>query len=126
MKQIKKESGGFLAGRPKRSCFEFGGIAGSGPASGIPAAAVGRPRPRVAAWDGRGGKRGATPATEATPGAPALVPAATGGRFRRPRARRGAQGVNDGSALSFKGLTRDRVNTAGEGWGGCSGHMMQK
>lgn len=42
----------------------------------------------------------------------------------------GTQGVNDDSALSFKGLTRDRVNTVGAG-GMCvcvcrSGHMMQK
>lgn len=36
----------------------------------------------------------------------------------------GTHRVNDDSALSFKGLTRDRVNTVGRG---CrSGHMMQK
>lgn len=54
----------------------------------------------------------------------------------RPRVRRalsaegpaGTQRVNDDSALSFKALTQDRVNTIGAGGQrGCrSGHMMQK
>lgn len=39
----------------------------------------------------------------------------TGGRALPAEGPAGTQGVNDDSALSFKGLTRDRVNTVGAG-----------
>lgn len=103
MKQIKRRSAYFSgqAGAEPGSCFEFVGI--SSPALSPRAIAGGFPgSPGEAPGARSPPRRGVrVPAWEWAPAALAPGPR---GRLGRRRAPRGAQRVNDASALSFKGL----------------------